>query len=358
VNAPERGQPKPLEETTVIIPNFNRRFSGVTASVISLVPPLMQHHSVRTIGGGLPEDFPVITWRELFRLTGKGSWRIWHASRNIEMLAGLILREIFRRRLILVWTSHAQRYHSAYTRMLYHRMDQLLTTTRAAASFLDREAEVVPLGIDSETFRPPENRAKAWKALGLPGEFGIGIFGRVRPQKGTEEFVDALCQILPARPGWTGCVIGETTPAYLDFQRSLEARVEKAGLKGRVQFIGKVEDFDEIPRWYRAMSVVAAPSRVEGFGLTCLEAMASECAVIATETGVFPEIIDTGENGWVIPCEDTTTLAERLAEATANDFALTEMGRRARERVLDRFTIEKTAEQTVGVYDALLDRLA
>jgi len=97
---------------------------------------------------------------------------------------------------------------------------------------------------------------------------------------------------------------------------------------------------------------------VEGFGLTCLEAMASECAVIATETGVFPEIIDTGENGWVIPCEDTTTLAERLAEATANDFALTEMGRRARERVLDRFTIEKTAEQTAGVYDALLDRLA
>ena len=251
---------------------------------------------------------------------------------------------------------HRQRHHSAYTRMLYHRMDCLITTTRAAAAFLDREARVIPLGIDPNTFQPAVNRDEAWRAMGLPGKRGIGIFGRVRPQKGTEEFVDALCQILPKRPDWTGCVIGETTPAFMGFQRLLESRIEKAGLAGRVQFIGKVEDFREIPLWYQAMSVVAVPSKVEGFGLTCLEAMASECGVIATETGVFPDIINAGENGWIVPCNDSSALAKRMAEATAAGCPLEKIGKRARKRVLDGFTIMNTAQLTAEVYDNLIDQ--
>ena len=355
MNQAEPLQLKPLDETLVIIPNFNRRFSGVTASIISVVPSMLKHHAVRIIGEGLPADFPQLTWRELFRIGRGGPWRIWHASRNIEMLAGLLLRKICRLRLILFWTSHAQRRHTRYTRMLYRRMDQLITTTQAAASFLDKEAKVVSLGIDPDCFHSPECRATAWEKLKLPGEFGIGIFGRVRPQKGTEEFIDALCKILPDRPGWTGCIIGETTPAYRDFQRRLEQRVANVGLKDRVRFIGKVEDFDELPSWYQAMTVVAVPSRVEGFGLTCLEAMASECAVVATQTGVFPEIIQDGENGWLVPCEDASTLANRLFEITKNPARLGEVGRRARQRVLESFTIGKTAERTAKIYDEALE---
>jgi mannosyltransferase len=350
-------QPEQLEsvaDPSVIIPNFNRRFSGVTASIISLVPPLLKFHCVTTIGQGLPDSFPNITWRQLFKIGRGGPWRIWHASRNIEMLAGLLLRKVFRLRLILIWTSHAQRRHTRYTRMLYRRMDQIITTTQAAASFLNQEAKVVPLGIDPDCFHPPECRATAWEKLKLPGEFGIGIFGRVRPQKGTEEFIDALCKILPDRPGWTGCVIGETTPAYLDFQRRLERKVADAGIADRVWFIGKVEDFDEIPRWYQAMSIVAVPSRVEGFGLTCLEAMASECAVVATQTGAFPEIIQDGENGWLVPCENTSTLADRLFEMTKSPSRLSEVGTRARQRVLESYTIKKTAERAANIYDAAL----
>ena len=354
MNQAEPEQPKPLAETSVIIPNFNRRFSGVTASTISLVPPLLKHHAVRTIGSGLPDDFPKLTWRELFRIGRGGPWRIWHASRNIEMLAGLLLRKIFRLRLILFWTSHAQRRHTRYTRMLYQRMDQLITTTQAAASFLDKEAKVVPLGVDPEIFHPPECRKTAWQRLNLPGEIGIGIFGRVRPQKGTEEFIDALCKILPDRPGWTGCIIGETTPAFMDFQRRLERKVADAGLADRVRFIGKVEDFDEIPRWYQAMTVVVVPSRVEGFGLTCLEAMASECAAVATQTGVFPEIILNGENGWLVPCDDMSALADCLFAMTKNPSKLAETGTRARQRVLESFTIEKTAGRTAKIYDEAL----
>ena len=88
--------PKSLEDTTVVIPNFNPRFSGVTASIISVLPPLMNFQEVRTIGGGLPDSFPKISWWQLLKIGCRGSWRIWHASRNIEMLAGLLLKKIFR----------------------------------------------------------------------------------------------------------------------------------------------------------------------------------------------------------------------------------------------------------------------
>ena len=345
-----KDDPDPL----VIIPNFNRRFSGVTASVISIVPPLLKFLKVRTIGKGLPDSFPRISWWQLLKIGRQGPWRIWHASRNIEMLVGIILRKVFRLRLILIWTSHAQRRHTRYTRMLYKRMDRLITTTQVAAIFLDKEAEVVPLGIDPNCFQPPMSRESAWKSMDLPGEYGIGIFGRVRPQKGTEEFIDALCELLPERPGWTACIIGQTTPAYRDFQRRLEQKVANAGIEQRVKFVGKVENFGDIPRWYQGMSVVAVPSRVEGFGLTCLEAMASGCAVVATQTGAFPEIIQEGKNGWLVPCGDSYALTERLREITKNPSRLSEIGKRARQRVLETYTIQKTAERTAKLYDAAL----
>ncbi len=346
-----KDDPDPL----VIIPNFNRRFSGVTASVISIVPPLVKFHKVRTIGKGLPDSFPRISWWQLFKIGRQGPWRIWHASRNIEMLVGILLRKVLRLRLILIWTSHAQRRHTRYTRMLYKRMDRLITTTQVAASFLDEKAEVIPLGIDPVCFHPPMDRESAWKSIGLPGKYGIGIFGRVRPQKGTEEFIDALCELLPERPGWTACIIGQTTPAYRDFLRRLEQKVADAGLDQRVKFVGKVGNFNDIPRWYQAMSVVAVPSRVEGFGLTCLEAMASGCAVVATQTGAFPEIIQEGKNGWLVPCGDSHALTKRLLEITINPERITSIGEHARRRVSENYTIEKTAARTAAIYQKAFD---
>jgi mannosyltransferase len=356
VSGSERSDPRSV---LVLAPNMNRRFSGVTATIIAVVPHLARRIGIRAVGKGLPAHVPSITWPELFRHYRRGPWRIWHARRNIEMLTGLVLRHLLRFRLILVFTSAAQRRHSAYTRWLYGRMARVLATTEAAASYLVREATVVYHGVDAETFRPPEDgaegRARAWKEHGGAGERGIGIFGRVRPNKGTEEFIDALCATLPNRPEWGAVVIGETTPEHRAFRDRLVEKVRAAGLAERVRFVGKVENFAEIPDWYRAVTLVVTPPWVEGFGLTCLEAMASGCAIVATRTGAFEEVIEEGTSGWIVPCRDGAALARRLDAVLDDPRRLAEVGEAGRRRIEGHFTIQREAEKLASVYEELLE---
>lgn len=343
-----------LADVRVIAPNLGRRFSGVTASIIAVVPPLSRHVPIRVLGRDMPPRVPTISWGELFRHCRRGPWRIWHARRNIEMLAGLALRRLLGFRFVLIFTSAAQRRHTRYTRRLYGRMDRVVATTAAAASYLDRPAVVVPHGVDIRLFLPPEDREAEWRRRGGFGEYGIGIFGRVRPEKGTEELVDALCAVLPSHPGWGAAIVGETTPKHAAFLGRLREKVHDAGLSARVRFVGKVEEFSEIPDWYRAMSVVVAPPWVEGFGLTCLEAMASGCAVVATRTGAFPEIIDDGTNGWLVPCRDAGALTATLASVLGDPERLAEVGRRARAHVERHYTIEGEARALARIYEEAL----
>ena len=127
--------------------------------------------------------------------------------------------------------------------------------------------------------------------------------------------------------------------------------------RDRVRFIGKVEDFAEIPAWYRAMTLVAVPPWVEGFGLTCLEAMASGCAVVASQTGVFPEVIEAENNGWLIPCRDGEALRATLEDILTDPDNLAQVGQRARQHIERHFTIEREAEGLAKVYDELFARL-
>src|SRR5262249_13081323 len=152
--------------------------------------------------------------------------------------------------------------------------------------------------------------------------------GRIRPQKGTEEFIDAMIEVLPQRPEWTAVLVGETTTEFQAFARRLRRKVEDAGLAGRVHFTGFLKDVNAIPEWYRALKVVVCASRNEGFGLSCLEALASGCPVIATSTGAWPELISDGQDGYVVSCSDTAALSGAIMKLTEDPLRIEKMGER------------------------------
>ena len=349
------GNPEGSAELQVIAACLGRRFSGINASMIAVLPVLARHIRIAAMGFHIPEGIPRIRFRRFWRHCRRGPWRVWHARRNIDMLAGLILRYLLRFKLVLLFTSAAQRHHSWITRFYYRRMDGLIATTEKAASFLTREAVVVRHGVDTSMFFPPGDRAAAWAGCGLPGRYGIGVFGRIRPRKGTEEFIRAMIRVLPRRPEWTAVVVGQTTEEFRPFEQRLRRMLSDAGLSHRVHFTGFLKDPAEVPEWYRSLSVVVCPSRVEGFGLTCLEAMASGCPVVATSTGAWPEVITEGRDGSVIPCRDVDALSDAILRITEDPQKIREMGLRAREKIASGYRIEDEAEGILAVYRRLLD---
>ena len=341
-----------LSSVRVVAPNLKRRLSGVTSTIVALVP-IMANRGVVATGPGLPDDVPHIAVSAA-TLMPRDRWRVWHARRNTEMLAGLFLRHVLRRKYKLLFTSAAQRAHSGYTRWLIRRMDALIATSTMAASYLEREPTVILHGIDIDRFSPPPSKKEAKRELGLPeDDIFLGCFGRVRENKGTDLFVDLLISLCKADRRVRGAILGRATQEHQEFQSKLEAKIRNAGLQHRIRFLGEVDN-DDVPRWYKALDIFIAPQRWEGFGLTPLEAMGCGVPVIAAKVGAFEEIVQEGVTGHLVEIEDLPAM-ERHAKAMLSDTeALAAMGVASRAHVEAKFPLTREAAQIMEVYDRLL----
>src|SRR5450631_107030 len=184
-----------VENLQLIVPNLHRRYSGVTATNRMVAPKLAKMFRAAWLGPDAPDGIGRIRIADLSKLWRRRNSVIWHARRNNEMIAGVLLRSLGWP-LKLVFTSAAQRHHTWITRWLIRRMDSIIATNEISASFLKVPATVIPHGVDTELYAPPSNRAAAFAEAGLPGRYAIGGFGRVRAQKGSDVFVDAMCRLL------------------------------------------------------------------------------------------------------------------------------------------------------------------
>lgn len=342
-------------DVEVVAPNFKRRLSGVTATIQRLVPLQAEHLRIAALGPGLGDRVPRIGFAALLRFWRAPAgrpFRIWHARRNVETLAGLVLRDLLRMPIRLVFTSASQRHHTGWSRFLIGRVDAVIATSSATAAYLKRPSTVIRHGIDTARFHPAEDPATAWVSSGLPGRYGIGCFGRIRAQKGTDVFVDAMIRLLPAHPAFTAVVFGRATAQHTGFLEGLKARVAAAGLEDRILFPGEV-DVDAIAAWYRRLAIFVAPQRWEGFGLTPLEAMASGVPVVATTVGAFPELVVAGETGELVAPGDVAAMVAALEPLMVDPARREAMGRAARARVLAEFTLEAEAARIEAVYQAL-----
>ena len=334
----------------VVAPNLKRRLSGVTATVVRLVPVQVRSVGITVVGPGLPGDLPRLSWMQVARLP-RDRPRVWHARRNTEMLLGLALRHVLRRRLKLLFTSAAQRRHSRYTRALIARMDAVVATSARAASYLERPATVIQHGVDVEAFRPAPDRAALRERLGLAPGLWVGCFGRIRPQKGTDMLVDALLTLMPERPALRALIVGRPDDAA--FTEDLRGRVRAAGMSERFRWVEHLS-WEALADHHAAMDLYAAPQRWEGFGLTPLEAMASGVPVVATTVGAFPDLILDGETGALIPPDDAGAMATAMAPLLDDPDRREAMGRAARAHVEAHHAIEAEAAALEAVYRRLL----
>ena len=342
----------PPDDLEVIVPNLHRRYSGVTATNRMVAPRLAKLYRAAWFGSDAPEGIARLGGAGLFKLWRRKQPLIWHARRNNEMIAGVVLRALGWP-LKLVFTSAAQRHHSWITRWLIRRMDAIIATSDLSASFLKVKATVIPHGVDTDVYAPPTDRAAAFAESGLPGRYAIGCFGRVRAQKGTDVFVDAMCRLLPQHPDFTAVIVGQITAEQTPFANDLRKRIEAANLQARIVITGELP-IEAVQRWYQRLTIYAFTSRNEGFGLTLIEAMAAGSALVAARAGAAELVVEEGVTGVLIPTGDADALAAALEPLMRDVTSATAMGERGRARVLEKFSLDAEAARIGEVYRPLL----
>ena len=340
----------------LLVTNFNRHFTGVSATAAAVLRTQARHWPVALVGHplpGCPQPISLTMALKLSRVAPQDKpCVIWHVRRNMEMQAALLARDVLGLPVKIVFTSSAQRRHSRWPRWLISRMDGVIATTVEAAALVPQVLAVAPHGVDTETFYPASDRAAAWQASGFPGTRGIATIGRLRPEKGTDLFVRTMLRVLPHCPGVTALLIGRVAPEHQGFLRQLQQEIAAAGMEDRILFPGEVPA-DKLPALVRGLALLVALPRYEGYGLTPLEAMASGVPVVASRAGHFQAFLGDGLAGYVVAQEDVESAGEHVLRLLADAALHERLSRQARARAVERFSVEQEAAIIGRVYDQL-----
>jgi glycosyltransferase involved in cell wall biosynthesis len=182
--------------------------------------------------------------------------------------------------------------------------------------------------------------------LSHPG-FAIGFVGRLVPERG----LDLLFRACVALTGkWSLTIIG-TGPS----QEELEALAERLGISARISWLGPLPR-DAVDQIWPRLDCVVFPARttprwVASAARGALNAMANGVTVVATDSGVLPEIV--GDTGRIVPEEDVPALAAALQELYADRTECERLGAAGRRRLLEEFSDDAVARKTLAFWRSL-----
>jgi len=174
----------------------------------------------------------------------------------------------------------------------------------------------------------------------------LAVVMQFKPRKGYPVLLDVVSVLATEFPGLRVRVAGERElageAAELAHARGVADRIEPCGI------------VDDMPAFFAEADVFLLPSETEGMSNALLEAMAMQMPVVSTAVGGAPIMIDHGISGYLVEYGDVQGTAN-LLRMIFNDRALgAEMGRKARERVEQRFSAESMVRQMEDMYEALI----
>jgi glycogen(starch) synthase len=129
-------------------------------------------------------------------------------------------------------------------------------------------------------------------------------------------------------------------------------------LRSRVPSARGFVPHDELQRLYARAAVVACPSRREGFGVACLEAMAHARPVVATSVGGLRDLVVDGETGLIVPPRDPQALREALSRLLHDSELRRRLGRAGRVRAQERFSWPSVTDAMLAAYAEAAARMS
>ena len=270
----------------------------------------------------------------------------WHA---VRLARGAGVRSLF-----FTWQNLCRRYPPPFRwmeRYCFAAVDAAIAGNAEAVDVLRRKGfskpvDVIPqFGVDPEIFRPLNSTRRS--ALRTQ-PFRIGYVGRLVEQKG-------ILDLLEAAAGMKGD-FQLTLVGAGPMQAAIEARAAALGIADRVEIVAGVPS-REMPAILNRLDALVLPSRTRGnwkeqFGRALVEAMACEVPVVGSDSGEIPNVV--GDAGLVFPEGDVGALRLHLEKLRGSPDLRRNLGERGRARVLEHFTQARIAQQTLAVYQAIL----
>jgi glycosyltransferase involved in cell wall biosynthesis len=209
---------------------------------------------------------------------------------------------------------------------------------------------VVHNGIDPADYDAPAGVVEALRGrLGLAGRRVVLFGGRLTAEKGADCLLAAFSQVVQAVPGAALLILSrQPMPAH---EIARHAHLTPDNVRSGGWLGGKV-----LAAAYHLADVVSMPSvYLEPFGLMALEGMAASRPVVASCFGGLPEIVVTGETGFVVNPLNTETLADRLITLLADEALRRRMGQAGRRRLEDHFTLARQVRDMLAIYEEAVE---
>jgi glycosyltransferase involved in cell wall biosynthesis len=246
------------------------------------------------------------------------------------------------------------RLYEAIDRLVMRWMDAVVCVSEAQgervrrAKVPDKKIAVIRNAVAADAFAEPDpaygDRLRHFFAR--PPRRIVGAAGRLSPEKGFDQLVEAATLVLRQDPD-VGFVQFGDGPLRAQLTRQIEAR----GLGERFQLAGFRTD---IAQFLPHLDLMVLPSFTEGLPVVLLEAFAAGVPAVASAVGGIPEVIEEGKSGYLVPPGDPPALARRILDILREDCTRLAMGWRGQRRVRDHFTFTAQSVQYQRLFDSLV----
>jgi glycosyltransferase involved in cell wall biosynthesis len=313
------------------------------------------------------QDFPVTplvfggihnlgAWVGLRQLLGEGAVDILNTHSSLDSWVGTLAWRTLRARPLLVRTRHLSTpvRDNRRTRWLYQSPAAIITTGQVTKNLLIERLGVpghlifsIPTGVELSEFAPQEKSRELLAQVQIPADaFIFGSVAVLRSWKGHLDLLEAFHELLQEGARAFLLLVGEGP-----YRVVIEEKIAQLGVQHWVRLAGFR---DQVAPWFALMDVkVLASYANEGVPQSLLQAQAMARPVVGTVVGGIPEVIVDEETGLLVPPRDIRALAQAMGRLMADPNYRRELGRRGRERVVEKFSMEQMAAEIEAVYEVL-----
>ena len=202
-----------------------------------------------------------------------------------------------------------------------------------------------PPGIDTDLFRPADRRHE-------PPRRYIFCVGRMNdPRKNIGLLLEAFSELRGNFGVDFDMILAGSAAPPDEFWR----RAESLHLQGAVRFINRPST-EELIALYQGAEVFALASEEEGLGMVVLEAMSCGLPVVSTRCGGPEGIISHGQDGYLVPRNDSTAMAEHILKIIRDTELRQQLSLRARQKIVSNFSLKVAGDRFIEVWHGLLNR--